>query len=177
LEAKLAPIGSRLALETIEQMRAGPISGEKQEPALVTKALKLTKEMGLIDWSKSAEQVCRQLRAMQPWPTAYTYLHRADKEPLRAIVYRGQKRDELQLERVINRWGTVIRHLIPASSEKPVGSITVPPLGELWVATGSSSTVQVLELQPAGKKRMSAEEFLRGYPLHPGDRFGPESLT
>src|SRR6478735_4660946 len=90
LEAKLAPLGARLAVETIQRLKAGPVAGEKQDPALVTKAPKLTKEMGLIDWSQPAERVCRQVRAMQPWPTAYTYLHRQDKEPMRVIVYRAQ---------------------------------------------------------------------------------------
>jgi methionyl-tRNA formyltransferase len=174
LEAKLAPLGARLAVETIGHMKAGPVTGEKQDPALATKAPKLTKDMGLIDWTQPAERVCRQVRAMQPWPTAYTYLHRAGKEPLRVIVYRAQSRDETQLGRVIEERGTIIRHLIRALSKKPVGSVTVPPHGELWVGTGSGSTVQVLELQPAGKKRMAAEEFLRGHPVKDGDRFGPE---
>ena len=54
----------------------------------MTKAPKLKKEDGLIDWSKSAEQVVRQVRAMQPWPTAYTYLRHADKT-LRLTVQRA----------------------------------------------------------------------------------------
>src|SRR5439155_19593692 len=64
LEAKLAPIGAKLALETIQRIKAGPVTGEKQDPAQVTKAPKLTKEMGLIDWSQPADRVCRQVRAM-----------------------------------------------------------------------------------------------------------------
>src|SRR5262245_51415141 len=86
LEAKLAPLGAKLAIETIARMKAGLIVGEKQDPKLVTKAPKLTKEMGLIDWTKSREQVCRHIRAMQPWPTAYTYLHRTGKPATRIIV-------------------------------------------------------------------------------------------
>ncbi len=46
----------------------------KQDKSLVTKAPKLTKEHGLIDWSRHGRDVCNQIRAMQPWPTAYTYL-------------------------------------------------------------------------------------------------------
>src|SRR5262245_7109397 len=88
LEGKLAPVGAKLALETIARLKAGPIAGEKQDPKLVTKAPKLTKEMGLIDWSRPAERVCRQIRAMQPWPTAHTYLYRAGKETMRLIVGR-----------------------------------------------------------------------------------------
>src|SRR5262245_32297146 len=88
LEARLAPLGARLALEVIEKMRAGPVAGVKQDPAQVTKAPKLKKEDGLIDWSRPAERVVRQVRAMQPWPTAYTWLHQAGKPPLRVIIYR-----------------------------------------------------------------------------------------
>ena len=58
----------------------------KQDKALVTKAPKLTKEHGLIDWTRTAEQVCNHVRAMQPWPTAYTFWHHAGRPPLRLIV-------------------------------------------------------------------------------------------
>jgi methionyl-tRNA formyltransferase len=160
-EAKLAPIGAMLALETIERMKAGPITGEKQDPAQVTKAPKLTKEMGLIDWTKSAEQVCLQIRAMQPWPTAYTYLHRLGKAPVRVIVYEAEK--------------VYIRPL-PDRPSSP-GVAASDSAGKLFmVGTGDPNAVRILELQPAGKKRMTAEEFLRGHPLKEGDRFGPEAL-
>jgi methionyl-tRNA formyltransferase len=160
LEAKLAPLGAKLAVETIQRLKSGPVSGEKQDPAQVTKAPKLTKEMGLIDWSQPADRVCRQVRAMQPWPTAYTYLHRAGKAPLRVIVYRLGP---------------------PAYSPKldpgpPPGSIVGGSDG-MVVHCGRApgwTIVSLLELQPAGKKRMTAEEFLRGHPLKDGDRFGPE---
>src|SRR4051812_14841045 len=115
LEAKLAPLGARLAVETIQRMKAGPVTGEKQDPKLVTKAPKLTKEMGLIDWTKPAEQVCRQVRAMQPWPTAYTYLHRAGKEPLRVIIVRAPI------------WGVHTSHNPP-----PAGTLTIQELPPEW---------------------------------------------
>src|SRR5262249_48677515 len=72
-EARLASLGARLALEVIEKMTQGPVTGLSQDPSQVTKAPKLKKEHGLIDWSREAEQVCNQIRAMQPWPTAYTF--------------------------------------------------------------------------------------------------------
>jgi methionyl-tRNA formyltransferase len=152
LETKLAPIGAKLAVETIERLKAGPITGEKQDPTQVTKAPKLTKEMGLIDWTKSAEQVCRQIRAMQPWPTAYTYLHREGKAPMRVLV-------------------NTAKPVIALLAIGEPGMLHVSSVGHLWVQTWPGS-LEILELQPAGKKRMSAEEFLRGYPLKEGDRFG-----
>jgi methionyl-tRNA formyltransferase len=124
----------------------------------VTKAPKLTKEMGLIDWSKPAEQVCRQIRAMQPWPTAYTYLHRVGKSPLRVIVTRTTHLEGFWL---------------PEFELAASGVLALGP-GGLWVKAGERTAVKVLELQPAGKKRMTPEEFLRGHPLKEGDRFGPE---
>jgi len=159
LEAKLAPLGAKVALETISRLKAGPILSEKQDPKLVTKAPKLTKEMGLIDWSKRAVFVCLQVRAMQPWPTAYTYLHRNGKEPIRVIVNRVAK--------LYVRWR-------PDGLGSP-GSAFGPKGSSLLVRTGGSTAVLILELQPAGKKRMTAEEFLRGHPLIEGDRFGPET--
>ena len=166
LETKLAPIGAKLAIETIRRMKAGPIIGEKQDPKLVTKAPKLTKEMGLIDWTKPADQVCRQVRAMQPWPTAYTYLHRIGKLPLRVIV-----------NSAVEHPVRCDPNLLPGT---PIGERHREP-GELFVAVAEvfpgeeRGVVEILELQPAGKKRMTAEEFLRGHPLKEGDRFGPEA--
>jgi methionyl-tRNA formyltransferase len=162
LESKLAPIGAKLALETIERLRAGPNVGEKQDPKLVTKAPKLTKEMGLIDWTKPADQVCRQIRAMQPWPTAYTYLHRSGKRPTRVIIYKVEQSG----------------YCLSLAPGPPPGTIDAAS-DVISVECGSPPrciSVIVRELQPAGKKRMTAEEFLRGHPLKEGDRFGPESL-
>jgi methionyl-tRNA formyltransferase len=158
LEAKMAPIGAKLAIETIQRMKTGPITGEKQDPKLVTKAPKLTKEMGLIDWSKPAEQVCRQVRAKQPWPTAYSFLHRRGKVPTRVMIAKTS-------------WSLASdREAASAAGEYVVS----PTRGPLVIRTGSMGVVIVLELQPAGKKRMTAEEFLRGHPLKEGDRFGAE---
>src|SRR5262245_17024452 len=158
LEAKLAPIGARLARETILRMKVGPITGDKQDPKLVTKAPKLTKEMGLIDWSNSAVQICRQVRAMQPWPTAYTYLHQAGKRPMRCIITR------------CGRAGAC-----PSGSGHPAPGTWSQMNSHFGAFTGNNQFLEILELQPAGKKRMTAGEFLRGHPLKDGDRFGPET--
>src|SRR5829696_3226395 len=118
VEAKLAPLGAKLAVETIQRLKAGPVVGEKQDPALVTKAPKLTKEMGLIDWSQPADRVCRQIRAMQPWPTAYTYLHRAGKPPMRVIVIRVSPGLD-----VADPIGRPLGHFTPALGIGPSGSV------------------------------------------------------
>ena len=162
LEARLATLGARLAVEAVTKYRAGAVEGVKQDPALVTKAPKIKKEFGLIDWTKPAEQIERHVRAMQPWPTAYTFLHRPGKEPMRVIV-----------NRISPNYGAVTLHaaatpgtLLPSFDGK-----------ELQVFAGGNGFVRVLVVQPAGKKSMTAEEFLRGYPVVEGMRFGPEVLS
>ena len=159
LESRLAPTGARMALATIASLNAGPVSGIRQDQALVTKAPKLKKEDGLIDWSRPAAQVACQIRAMQPWPTAYTFVHREGKPPVRLMIAHTGK-------------------IIAASSGE-----TPPKPGLLWggdgsalyAFTGNSEAIQIVELQPAGKKKMYADEFLRGHPVKSGDHFGNES--
>src|SRR5262249_7443949 len=90
LESRLAPLGARLALTAIDLVASGTGKPIQQDKSLVTKAPKLTKEHGLIDWTRTAEQVCNQVRAMQPWPTAYTYLHRQGQPPVRIIIWKAR---------------------------------------------------------------------------------------
>lgn len=156
VEARLAPLGARLALQVIEQIQNGTVQGRKQDQSQVTKAPKLKKENGSIDWSRSAEQVCNQIRAMQPWPTAYTYWHRTGQEPLRLIVARAKVSS------------------VDAPPGCEPGSILILNSPTISVATGGNTVVEIHELQPAGKRRMRAEEFLRGRKPQAGDRLGAE---
>ncbi len=175
LEARLAELGARLAVEAVAKYRAGgPVEGAKQDPALVTKAPKIKKEFGLIDWSKPAAEIERHVRAMQPWPTAYTFLHRPGKEPMRVIVTKAT-------------FSFFIPELVSGQSPGSLVPLCVPIIQQnggrpysadgIGVLAGTQTGLQLLELQPAGKKRMPAAEFLRGYPVVPGMRFGPEVLS
>ncbi len=164
LEARLAPLGARLAVQVIDQIEAGTARGIKQDKSQATKAPKLTKEHGLVDWTRSPGQISSHVRAMQPWPTAYTFLHQPGKPALRVIINKTTfPADLLTTE--------FDRDLTPS----PGKILVFPNPPRLWAATGTElGFVEILELQPAGKRRMSAVEFLRGHPLQPGDRFGPE---
>jgi methionyl-tRNA formyltransferase len=166
VEARLAPLGAKLALQVIDQIEKGTVQGRKQDPSQVTKAPKLKKENGLIDWSRTAEQVCNQIRAMQPWPTPYSFLHRAAQRPLRIIITRARLSDA----------GTFNQPAVPGTiifdTSDPLSLYVVA--GE--AAPGKHSVVLVTELQPAGKRRMTDGEFLRGNAVKKGDRFGPETL-
>ena len=159
LEFRLGPIGAKLAVSTADRLEAGVVTGVPQDKSLATKAPKLTKEMGVIDWAKPATAVWNQIRAMQPWPTPFTFLHRPGQPPLRVIVSRGKPTDasHLALEP-----GTVG---IDANAK------------HLYVRCGVNSAIEVAEIQPAGKRRMNAIDFLRGNSLPPGSRFGPEAAS
>jgi methionyl-tRNA formyltransferase len=166
LEARLAPLGARLALKVIDQLVAGTAQGIKQDKSQVTKAPKLKKEDGLIDWTRHAEQAWHQIYAMQPWPTAYTFLHRNGRQPVRVIITKA------------------IAFPVRYDPSVPPGSLFADPKhpASLFVTAGlepmtseERSVVEITELQPAGKKRMTAAEFLRGHPIQPGDHFGPEN--
>ncbi len=158
VEARLAVLGARLALNIVDRMASGEtLAGVKQDNSQATRAPKLTKEHGSIDWTRRAEQVCCQVRAMQPWPTAYTCWHRPGQEPLRLIVCRASARPASPDE-----------HLAP-------GEVLPTSSRELAVGAGDNTVVEIHELQPAGKKRMPTADFLRGRRPQPGDRLGPPS--
>jgi methionyl-tRNA formyltransferase len=174
LEVRLAELGARLAVEAVRKYQAGgAVEGAKQDPGLVTKAPKIRKEFGLIDWSKPAADIWRHVRAMQPWPTAYTFLHRPGKEPMRVIVA------------TLGETVAIARPAFAAGSAPEPGTLfaNFTPGGpgikmpDLAVYCRAGEMLEVRELQPAGKKRMTAAEFLRGYPVVPGMRFGPEVLS
>jgi len=161
LEARLSPLGARLAIEIVEKLAQGPVQGRPQDKTRVTKAPKLTKEHGLIDWSRPAAAVCNQIRAMQPWPTAYTYLHRAGLESLRLIVHRARPLDSA-LPLTANHEGLV--------GPDMTGT-------QIIVECHGCTCLAILEVQPAGKRRMSAQEFLRGNAIPPGSRMGGALAT
>jgi methionyl-tRNA formyltransferase len=152
LEARLAHSGADLAVEVVKKLSLGDLPGEAQDPARVTKAPKLTKEMAVLDWSRGAEYLRRRVYGLQPWPTAYTYYDRPNKPALRLALCAARAED--------------------TAESAPPGTV----LPRFRVVCGSG-VLRVLAVQPAGKKRMTAEEFLNGYPLIPGTRVGPEPLS
>lgn len=151
LEARLAAMGAEAVLQVIDQLANGTAQPIEQDSGQASKAPRLTKEHGAIDWSRSALEIKNLVRAVQPWPRAYTYWHRSAGHPLRLNIDRTQ--------------------LATASETASVGAVLAAS-EQLIVATGDG-TLEIQELQPAGKRSMSATEFLRGNRVAVGDRFGP----
>jgi methionyl-tRNA formyltransferase len=150
LLARLAPLGAELLSDTLA--RLGQIEPRPQDDAQATSAPILKREDGLIDWSQDANGIERRVRGFQPWPNAYTF-----HDGRRLLVWRAVNVEREHRERE----GT----LLEARGD------------ELVVACGEATALRMLEVQPEGKRRMSARDFLNGAHLRSGERFGGDSIT
>jgi methionyl-tRNA formyltransferase len=172
LEARLSESGGELVLTVIGQLATGTAQPQSQDKTQASKAPRLEKEHGLIDWSRPATAIRNQVRAMDPWPRAYTHWQRGSGAPLRLIVHRVTRAGDEEG----GPPGTIVvagrrkKVFTPSSSDehRPPEYASDDP--RLIVATGDGS-LEIITIQPAGKKVMSASEFLRGYPVAVGDSF------
>jgi len=156
VERDLGRLGASLLVETTDALAAGRAVETPQDDAAATYAHRLTKDDGIIDWSRSAEEVHNLVRGLHPWPHAFTY-HRSDRFILhRAAVAAAAPPHD-------------------ASAVAP-GTIVEAHADRLVVAAGRG-LVQVTQIQAEGKRPMAARDFLAGHHLAPGDCFtaGPES--
>ena len=140
---KLSEAGGRLCVETLAKLEKGEITPEKQGESPTAYASMLDKKMGNIDWNKSAVVIERLVRGLNPWPSAYTHL---DGKTLK--IWAGD--------------------VLPQSASKgESGEILEVTKDAIHVQTGDGILV-LREIQLAGKARMDAGAFLRGYKVVPG---------
>lgn len=147
LHDKLSTIGADLLLKTLEGLELGKIIPQKQEESLSCYAGMLTKELGNIDFSKSAEEIERLIRGLNPWPSAYTIWNKKTLKIWKAEVKKEQKEEQ--------------------EERKQPGTILEVTKDCFDIQTGDGILV-VKEVQLEGKKRMDTASFLRGYPLLKG---------
>ncbi len=143
---KLAETGASLCVETISEIEKGNVKPVKQDDSCSSYAKMLKKELGQIDFSESAENIERLVRALNPWPSAYTKL---DGEMLKL-------------------WETEV---VQEDSESDAGVITDVSKDYFTVSCGKGQ-LKVLSLQKNGKKRMTTHDFLLGHPLKKGTALG-----
>jgi methionyl-tRNA formyltransferase len=141
----LAASGASLMLETLTGLEAGTVRPIPQDNTGASLAPILEREDALVDFARPANEIYNRWRGFQPWPGAYS-------------LFRGRK--------------LTLHRLLPAGS-------TVAPPGEmmvegsrLFVAAGSSTRLELLEVQMEGKKRLPVAEFLRGAGLQAHERLG-----
>jgi methionyl-tRNA formyltransferase len=145
---KLSVVGRDLLKETLPTILNGSNERIVQDESLVTFARNITREQERIDWSQSAQNIYNLVRGLNPWPVAYTTLKQENVK-----IWWGQPSEQ--------------------NYSQPIGTVVELKVDRLIVQTGDKQAFEITELQPAGKKKMSAEEFLRGTgsKLQIGDQF------
>ena len=141
LHDRLGQVAPAVLLESLRALSSENVPRAPQDTALATYAPKLTREDGRIDWSEPAEAIVRKIRAFDPWPGAFTKI--------------TAKVDELRNLKIFSA-------AIIDRSGAP-GEILVADRNDFVIAAGKGA-LRLREVQIEGKRRMSAEEFLRGFP-------------
>ena len=148
LEVRLAEDGAQLVLQTIADLDAGTYVAVDQDLSQVSKAPRLKKSDGMIDWRRSATQIKNQVRAMQPWHKAFTYWRREGSD-VRLIL----------LQVAVLGPPYEVESYREANDTSP-GVVT--RAGQRLLVAAREGILEILEVQPAGKRRMPVAEFLRG---------------
>lgn len=139
LRRRLATLGAETLIETLALMRLGRLTPEPQDPALATYAPKLDRRITRIDWNEAAAAIARRIRAFDPVPGAWATLEEHEVKLFGATVVEGEGRPGEVLEGA----------------------------ARLRIAAGHG-VVEISEVQPAGRARMSAEAWSRGRGARPG---------
>ncbi|THE14425.1 methionyl-tRNA formyltransferase [Bacillus timonensis] len=147
LHDKLSVAGSKLLSETLPLLLANKITPIKQDDSRATFASNIKREQEKIDWTKDGEDIYNHIRGLHPWPVAYTTLN---GEVMK--IWWGEK--------------------IPSSTSKPCGTVVSIEKDGFIVSTGNTTFIKITQLQPAGKKKMTAAQFLMGADLQVGTRLG-----
>lgn len=148
LHDRMAQKGAEVLLETLELIERGEVKVLKQDDSKATPAPKITPEHCRIDWSGGAFQIKNQIRGLAPSPAAFTLCQGKILK-----IFKAQAIGD-------------------TTFTNDFGQVTEPDKKEsLWIKTGRG-ILNLLEIQPEGKRRMKIEEFQRGYRIVPGDRMG-----
>jgi len=145
LHDKLASLGARLIVAALDGLASGALRPTPQPTEGVTYAAKIEKHETRLDWSRSASEVERQVRAFNPAPGAGARMRGAELKLWRATV---------------------------VEARGAPGAVLAAGADGISVACGDGA-LRLEELQRAGGRRLPAAAFLRGFPLAPGDRFDP----
>jgi methionyl-tRNA formyltransferase len=134
---KMSLLGAEAVLKTVDLIESGNYELQKQDNSLATPAPKISKELGEIDWNKPARQIHNLIRGLSPFPGAYFIHNGAKYKVFKSVVVESVK-------------------LLPGEIKQTKN--------EIFIGC-SDNALQILELQPEGRKRMTADAFLRGYSL------------
>ncbi len=140
----LAVLGGEVLLKTLDGLKEGTITPEKQDDALSTYASQLSKAEGEIDWNNTNEQIYNKVRGLNPWPKAFSFI--------------GGKR-------------FVVDFVYKCDDEGNAGEVLSADSDGIKVACKKGSVI-IKEIKVEGKKKMSAEDYLRGHKIEKGTKLG-----
>ena len=140
LHDRLAEMGADLLPQVVKQLEHGQAVAVPQDDSQSCYAPMLSRELSPMDWSHTALELHNQVRGLSPWPAATTMV-----DGIRCKIVRTALVDE--------------------TTQKAPGLCVKADKRGLWVACGQGSVLEILELQPDGKKAMTAHAFLLGHPL------------
>lgn len=150
LTERLSFVGAQTLLRTLRALEDGSLVRAPQNEEQASYQPMLTREMGEMDWSRSAQQLHNQVRGLYPWPGAYTQMDGG----------------------VLKVWTSRVSGL--QADETPGTVVKADAKEGLFVACGTG-VLQIVELQAPGSKRMNARDYLRGKPMQPGTILGGSS--
>lgn len=150
---RIAPMGGEVINEVLAKAIAGTLQPVKQDDTLATYANKITKDMGALDWNRSAEELANQIRGLSPAPGCFTFLD-------------DGKRIKVWQANVVKDT-TLLSNLLPNVATTMPGTIVAVTEKSFFVTTGSG-VLEIVEVQPDNKKRMNAGDFCRGHQVKAG---------
>lgn len=143
LSDRLSVMGAQLLIETLEALQNGTLTRTPQNHDEATYEPKLDKELGRIDWNRSAREIDCLVRGATPWPGAFTML---DGQTIKIMEVCVRK---------------------PGASGKP-GEILAANAKDGWIVSCADADLELLQIQMPGAKRMSARDYLRGHSMDTG---------
>lgn len=149
LHDKLAQAGAQLIVEALPKIENGDITLVKQNEEESSYAKMLQKSMSRIDWSKDAAELDCLIRGLISWPGAVT-------------VFRGKN---------LKIWEEEVKDVTNHVEDAEPGTVVCVEKNAFYVQTGKG-TLKITAVQPEGKKRMAVKDFLLGYPVKAGEKFG-----
>jgi methionyl-tRNA formyltransferase len=149
LGARLAELGSPLLVETLRGLDEGTVAPSSQDHTAATYAPKILPEERTIHWDEPADNIVRRIRSLAPDPGAVTTFR--------------EGRLKVLLAHAVDEWERTVDPSVPGVLER----WDRDPLVRAW-----PGLVELLEVAPAGRKRMSGEDWARGAKIQPGERLG-----
>ncbi len=161
LAPRLAQKGAALIVETLRGLETGTITPRAQDNASASLAPILEKEDGQIDFNRTAQEILNRLRGFQPWPGAFTTFCGKKLNVWEAAVTQASRLPQAAVAPASRR----------SEGHSHPGQITIEA-DRLFATCGQDTELELLTVQPEGKKRMTARDFINGYKPKPGETLG-----